>query len=67
MRQQMIQHNYELPTEDDRIPPFRYLTIAGHKTGVNVRLLIHRSAGLDPDLFAVEQKCVRNGGCDGGE
>ena len=44
--------NYVDPlTENTRIPPFGYLPVHRHQPCVNIRLFMHRTPRLDPDLF----------------
>ena len=46
--------------EDDSIPPLGHLRVPGHETGVDVRLLGERAAGLDPDLLAEVEEGVHD-------
>lgn len=39
-------------TEDNDIPPFWNLRVDGHQAGMDIRLLVHGTAGLSPDLLS---------------
>ena len=54
-------------TEDDGIPPLRHLRVFGHQASVNIRLLVHSSARLSPNLLAIIDEGVRESGGDGRE
>ena len=56
-----------VPTQEAQIPPFGNLHIPRHKTGMYVRLLMHRSSGLHPYLLAEVKERVRDDGRDGCE
>ena len=51
-------------TEDDNIPPLGDLRVAGHETGVDIRLLVHGAARLGPNLFTEVEEGVGEGGRD---
>ena len=53
--------------EDKAVPPLRHLGVFGHQTSVDIRLFIHRTARLDPDLFAEEKESMGEGGGDRGK
>jgi len=50
--------------EDDRVPPLGNLLVTGHETGMNIWLFVHRPASLLPNLLAVVQEAVAEGGSD---
>jgi len=51
-------------TEDNCIPPLGNLRVVCHQTGMDIRLLVHSTAGLSPYLLAVVQERVRKCGRD---
>jgi len=58
---------HEHAQKDDCIPPFRDLGIVRHQTGMDIRLLVHSSARLSPDLLAEVEEGMRKGRGDGSE
>lgn len=61
------QEKNRILTEDNSIPPLGNLRIAGHKTGMDIRLLMHGTTGLGPDLLAEIEEGMGKGSRDGRE
>lgn len=53
--------------EDDGVPPLGHLGVSRHEPCVNIRLFVHRSARLRPDLFAEVEEGMRERSGDGRE
>jgi hypothetical protein len=52
-------------TEHHQVPPIWDLPVHGHEAGVDIGLFGKRATSLSPDLFAIVEEGVGEGGSDG--
>ena len=58
-----VERKFVRRTEDDAVPPLGNLRVFGHQAGMNVGLLMHRAARLDPNLLAEVDERMRESSC----
>lgn len=63
VRDDKIIDGEETRTEDDAVPPLGDLRVLGHQTSVDIRLLVHRTTRLHPDLLAEVDERMRDRSC----